>query len=170
MPHQNPFLIPQLGRYRQRKISRGGVWSRPLPPRATVQQCKMQDARCRMQDARSNKRRNVDVLMIPNVCLEIGTQNPENRRASRAETLIFRMIFNDFRQKGCPNPWKSARFARRNVDFPKDFQWFTQKGGTQNVKNISIGLRIAKRISISSSINSAGIVKRLFGVFGNQTW
>ena len=54
--------------------------------------------------------------------VKICTQNPKNRRAARAKTLIFLRVSIDFGENGYPKPEKSARCARQNVDFPKEFQ------------------------------------------------
>ena len=34
------------------------------------------------------------------VLVKIGTQNPKNRRAARAKTLIFLSVFNEFGENG----------------------------------------------------------------------
>ena len=62
------------------------------------------------------------------------SQNPKNRCASRAETLVFLRISNDFLQKEVPKPQESALFARRNVDFPKDSKHFGEKGMPETQK------------------------------------
>ena len=60
----------------------------------------------------------------------MGTQIPQNRRASRAETFIslwFPMISP---KMGTPTP-KTARFAHRNLDFPM----ICPQMGAQNQQN-----------------------------------
>ena len=56
------------------------------------------------------------------ILVKMGTQNPKNRRAARAKTLNFLRNFNDFGENGYPKTRKSARGARPNVGFPKEFQ------------------------------------------------
>ena len=69
------------------------------------------------------------------ILVKMGTQNPGNRRAARAKTLIFLRISNDFGENGYLKPGKSARCAHQNVDFPKGFQWIWWKWVPQNPKN-----------------------------------
>ena len=43
------------------------------------------------------------------VLVKIGTQNPKNRRAARAKTLIFLRDFNDFGENGNPKNRRASR-------------------------------------------------------------
>ena len=52
-----------------------------------------------------------------------GDQNPENRCASRAETLIFLGIFNDLRKKGVPKTQKNLSIELRTT---QEFLFFYQ--------------------------------------------
>ena len=72
-----------------------------------------------------------------------GSQTLKERRASRAKTYIFLRVFKVSRKPEGPKAKKKARFARRNLHFPKGFHWFWLKGGPQTPKRTG-ALRVPK--------------------------